>query len=96
MEVPPIDIQSYLCGRWQRGNGVTEELFNPSTEEIIATTCTDGLDFDAAFAYARTVGGPTLRKMSFAERGALLTQMAAVLHEQREYLLGIKIVTVRP
>ena len=71
---------------WCRYN---EELFNPSTEEIIATTCTDGLDFDAAFAHARTIGGPALRAMTFAERGALLTQMAAVLHERREYLLEV-------
>ena len=50
-------VQSYLCDQWQVGSGNVEELFNPSTEEMIATTCTTGLDFDAAFDYARTVGG---------------------------------------
>ena len=79
MSTSPISIQSYLCDQWQRGTGTTEELFNPSTEEIIATTCTDGLDFDAAFAHARTIGGPALRAMTLPSK-TLLTQMAAVLH----------------
>ena len=51
-----------------------EELFNPSTEEMIATTCTTGLNFDAAFDYARTVGGTALRSMTFAERGRVVDQ----------------------
>ena len=45
----PTQLQSYLCDQWQVGNGDVEELFNPSTEELIATTCTTGLNFDAAF-----------------------------------------------
>ena len=85
----PTQLQSYLCDQWQVGSGDVEDLFNPSTEELIATTCTTGLNFDAAFDYARTVGGPTLRSMTFAERGELLTKMAAVLHEKREYLLEV-------
>jgi 3,4-dehydroadipyl-CoA semialdehyde dehydrogenase len=85
----PIQLQSYLCDQWQVGSGNVEELFNPSTEEMIATTCTTGLNFDAAFDYARTVGGTALRTMTFAERGELLTKMAAVLHEKREYLLEV-------
>ena len=56
---------------------------------MISTTCTTGLNFDIAFEHARTVGGPALRAMTFAERGELLTKMAAVLHEKREYLLEV-------
>ncbi len=89
MQTTPIQLQSYLCDQWQTGNGEVEELYNPSTESLIATTCTTGLDFDAAFDHARTVGGPALRAMTFAERGTLLTKMAAVLHEKREYLLEV-------
>ena len=85
----PTQLQSYLCDQWQVGIGHAEELFNPSTEELIATTCTTGLDFESAFDHARTIGGPALRAMTFAERGALLTKMAAVLHEKREYLLEV-------
>lgn len=85
----PTQLQSYLCDQWQVGSGDIEELFNPSTEDLIATTCTTGLDFEVAFDHARTVGGAALRAMTFAERGALLTQMAAVLHGKREYLLEI-------
>lgn len=84
-----IHIQSFLCDTWQVGSGIAEELRNPSTEEIIATTCTTGLDFRGAFSYARSVGGANIRALTFAQRGELLTKMAAVLHEKREYLLDV-------
>jgi len=89
MQTSSTQLQSYLCDQWQVGTGTAEELFNPSTESVIATTCTTGLDFAAAFDHARLVGGPALRALTFVERGALLTQMAAVLHEHREYLLEV-------
>ncbi len=76
MDSTPVQLKSYLCDRWQVGQGEVENLYNPSTEELIATTCTDGLDFVEAFRYARDVGGPTLRSMSFAERGELLLKIS--------------------
>lgn len=84
-----VQLQSYLSGSWQSGTGNPVDLVNPSTEEVIAQTATEGLDLKAALAYARTVGGANLRAMSFSERGALLTKMANVLHEHRERLLDI-------
>ena len=73
----PIQLQSYLCDQWQVGRNA-EELFNPSTEEMIATTCTTGLNFDAAFDYARTVGGTALRNTTFAERGEPPTKRSSM------------------
>ena len=84
-----IQLKSYLCDEWQTGVGTVEELFNPSTEEKIAETCTTGLDFVKAFDYAREFGGAALRGMTFAERGALLTKISGVLHEHREYLIDL-------
>ncbi|HEY4219689.1 MAG TPA: 3,4-dehydroadipyl-CoA semialdehyde dehydrogenase, partial [Myxococcota bacterium] len=41
--------------------------------------------------YARDVGGPALRAMTFAQRGALLKRMSAALHENREALIDVSI-----
>jgi oxepin-CoA hydrolase/3-oxo-5,6-dehydrosuberyl-CoA semialdehyde dehydrogenase len=82
-----ITLKSYLCGAWCEGNGGDASLVNPSNEEVIARCSTKGLDLQAALAYARDVGGPALRAMTFAERGALLKRMSSALHESREALV---------
>ena len=71
-------IESFLCGEWKSGSGTGSELVNPTTEAVIATADTTGLDFAAALAFARDTGGPALRAMTFAERGELLQQPAVV------------------
>lgn len=82
-----ITLKSYLCGTFCEGNGGEATLVNPSTGEAVARCSTKGLDLQAALAYARDVGGPALRAMTFAERGALLKRMSSALHEAREQLV---------
>ena len=84
-----IQLRSYLSEQWQMGSGTPKVLFNPSTEEAIAESSTEGLDFLSALEYGRSVGGKALREMTFAQRGALLKQMSKVLHADRERLLDI-------
>lgn len=84
-----LRLQSYLQDQWMPGEGSTTVLVNPATEEPMAETTTAGLDFAAALHHARTVGGPTLRAMTFAERGALLKAMSRALHAEREALLAL-------
>ncbi len=82
-----ITLKSYLAGQFCEGTGGAATLVNPATEEVIAQCSTKGLDLQAALAYARDVGGPALRAMTFAQRGALLKRMSSVLHEAREALV---------
>ena len=82
-------LESYLNGRWQTGHGRTSTLHNPTTGEAVAEASTEGLDFSSALSYARTVGGPTLRAMTFAERGAMLMAMSKALHAHRDELLAM-------
>ncbi len=82
-----IRLKSYLCGQWQDGEGEGATLYNPTNEEAVATTSTKGLDFAAAAKHAREVGGPKLRAMTFAERGALVKAMSKALYEARDALL---------
>lgn len=84
-------LRSHLEGRWQSGSGRPNTLFNPTTEAPVAETSTEGLNFAAAVAYARDTGGPALRGMTFAERGALLGRMAKALHGAREELIALAI-----
>jgi phenylacetic acid degradation protein PaaN len=86
-----VQLDSHLKGSWVSGDGEPRALVNPTTEQEIASikSVTDSLG--PAMAFGREVGGANLRKLSFAERAALLKQMAGVLHEAREELIDIAV-----
>ena len=85
------NLSSYVCGAWVAGKGGAHVLLNPATEEPLAQASSDGIDLPAALAYAREKGGPALRALSFAERGALLKGMADALQKARDELLMLAI-----
>ena len=64
--------------------GDGEPQFNAITGELIATCSSEGLDYGAMMEYARSVGGPKLRKMTFRQRGVMLKKLALYLHEIRK------------
>ena len=86
-----IELESFLGGKWVHGAGKSATLVNPATEEALATTSTEGLDFKASLDYARTTGGPALRRMSFAARGEMLRAMSRAIHAHRDELIAVAI-----
>lgn len=77
-------LQNYACGQWVAGADKGQELFNAITGQTIATTSSKGLDFAKMCEYARSVGGPKLRKMTFQERGLMLKALALHLLTKKE------------
>ena len=65
---------------WVTGTGRTTELRHAVTGEPIGEASSGGLDFKAMVEYARAVGGPTLRRMTFHERARMLKAHGAVPH----------------
>jgi oxepin-CoA hydrolase/3-oxo-5,6-dehydrosuberyl-CoA semialdehyde dehydrogenase len=84
-------LRSHVCGEWHEATSGLATLVNPSTEEPIARAGSAGLDFGAALEYARNEGGPALRTMSLAERGAILKRMSAALYEHRDELIALSL-----
>ena len=82
-------LASYVEGAWFQGKGKASQLVNPATEEVLAETSTEGLDFAKALAFARDKGGPALRALSFAGRSELLRAMSRVIHKNRDALLDL-------
>lgn len=82
-------LSSYCLGAWHAGGPNTATLHDPTTDEAVAECSTEGIDFAAVVRHGREVGGPALRAMTFAERGALLKALSAAIHEHREELIGI-------
>lgn len=86
-----ITLKSYLRGEWVEGVSDLATLVDPATGEPVARAGTGGLDLAAALEHARSEGGPALRALTFAERGAILKAMSAAIHEAREELIEASI-----
>ncbi|MBL8998099.1 MAG: phenylacetic acid degradation bifunctional protein PaaZ [Gemmatimonadetes bacterium] len=86
-------LQSYAMGEWVTGTGKSTDLFHAVTGERIGEASSGGLDFKGMAAYARTVGGPKLRALTFHERALLLKQMAKYLLERKEEFYALSAAT---
>src|SRR5713226_8059632 len=83
------ELKSYLSAKWRGGSGKKTPLVNPSNEEPVAETSTEGLELAEAVDFSRRVGGRTLRSMTFAQRGEVLRKLAKVIGDAREELIGL-------
>ncbi|HVZ57010.1 MAG TPA: phenylacetic acid degradation bifunctional protein PaaZ [Chitinophagaceae bacterium] len=82
-------LTNYVTGHWVAGAGEGQLLYDAVTGEPVAAASTQGLDFGAALAYGRRVGGPALRRMTFHERGRMLKALALYLQERKEFFYRI-------
>ena len=88
-----MKLKSYAQGKWVEGQGSGREVFHAVTGAPVAEINSDGLDFQAMLNYARTVGGPTLRKMTFHERSLMLKAMATHLMKKKKMFYELSAAT---
>jgi oxepin-CoA hydrolase / 3-oxo-5,6-dehydrosuberyl-CoA semialdehyde dehydrogenase len=74
-------LNNYIGGQWVTGDGDGQLLYNAVTGHPVATATTTGIDFKQVLHYARTVGNPALRKMTFHQRGRMLKALALHLRQ---------------
>ncbi|MEI8136768.1 MAG: phenylacetic acid degradation bifunctional protein PaaZ [Bacteroidota bacterium] len=77
-------LKNYAYGQWIAGAENGQELFNAITGDAIANVSSKGLDFAKMCEYARNVGGPKLRKLTFQQRGLMLKALAMHLQSKKE------------
>ncbi|HEY1820216.1 MAG TPA: phenylacetic acid degradation bifunctional protein PaaZ [Trebonia sp.] len=78
-------VRSYVEGRWFGPDGGTP-VYDAVTGAPVAEVSSAGVDFAAALAYGRQVGGPALRELSFHERAELAKAAGQLLREHRDEL----------
>ena len=61
-------LENYITGKWVTGDSEGQVLKDAVNGEEIGIATTSGLDFASILHYARTVGNPALRKMTFHDR----------------------------
>jgi len=84
-----MKLENYIAGKWITGDGEGQTLHNAVTGEAIGAASTKGLDFRAMTEYARTVGNPNLRKLTFHERGRMLKALAMHLRNHLDKFYAI-------
>ncbi|HVX53530.1 phenylacetic acid degradation bifunctional protein PaaZ [Nocardioides sp.] len=82
-------LESYAGGRWFRAADEGQPLLDAATGEEVARISGRGLDLGAMVSYAREVGGPAIRALTFHERAALLKQLAAHLSADKDPLYAL-------
>src|SRR5580658_5916401 len=84
--MPAITLKNFAEGHWVTGSGELAPLCSAVTGDVVAQTSSRGLDFAAMAHFAREVGGPALRALTFHERAALLRSLADALTARKQEL----------
>lgn len=79
-----MKLKNYIKGGWIEGNGKEIPLYNAVNGELVAISDTDGIDFESALDYGRTVGYKNLSSMTFYDRGQMLKEVALYLLERKK------------
>lgn len=84
-----MKLASYAADRWFVADGDFTELRSAIDGRVVALASTKGLDVGAMVEYARSVGGPGLRRYTFRERAEMLKALAVYLNERKERLYAL-------
>src|SRR3954453_18024748 len=89
----PRRLQNYVAGEWVDGAGKFATLHHAVTGAPVAEASTEGIDFARMVEYARRIGGPALRKMTFHERALMLKAMAQYLTARKDGFYAVSAAT---
>ncbi|MDF3414913.1 phenylacetic acid degradation bifunctional protein PaaZ [Sulfitobacter sp. M57] len=81
-----LDVQSFAAGQWLPSGAGARNIASAITGNVIAQAGNDALDVQAMLGYARDVGGPALRKLTFHDRAKMLKAVALYLMERKQAL----------
>ena len=79
-----MEVKNYILGEWIAGKGIEIEHQNAITGEIISSSSSADLDYEAILNYGRKIGSSALRKMTFQQRGEMIKSLALHLHKKKE------------
>src|SRR5687768_6779595 len=82
----PMRLESFVRGSWMSPGQELAEVRSAVTSDVVAEVASGGLDMGEVLTYARQVGGPNLRRLTFHQRAELLKRLAIHLSERKEQL----------
>jgi oxepin-CoA hydrolase/3-oxo-5,6-dehydrosuberyl-CoA semialdehyde dehydrogenase len=85
-KVDSMKLESFVGGQWTAPGRDRIDIRGAVTGEVVADALSGGLDMRAVLAFARTAGGPALRRLTFHQRAELLKKLAQYLSERKDQL----------
>ncbi|MGI9369276.1 MAG: phenylacetic acid degradation bifunctional protein PaaZ [Ruegeria sp.] len=82
-------ISSFAVGEWIAPGSGARTIASAITGQPIATAGNSALDVQAMLNFARDVGGPALRKLTFHERAKMLKALAQALSGHKQVLYDL-------
>jgi 3,4-dehydroadipyl-CoA semialdehyde dehydrogenase len=79
-----MKLPNYVSGQWTEGVGPGEPLIDPVTGDELARVSSQGVNFEAALAFARSHGGPALRQLTYTQRAEILSKISDILAANRD------------
>ena len=88
-----IEVGSFAVGRWVAPGRDAQPVASAVTGDIVARAGGASLDYGAMLDYAKSVGGPSLRKMTFHDRARMLKALALHLTDRKQPLYDLSFFT---
>ncbi|WP_299030790.1 phenylacetic acid degradation bifunctional protein PaaZ [uncultured Sulfitobacter sp.] len=86
-------IPSFAAGQWVAPDSGARSIACAITGEVIAQAGNSSMDMGEMHAYARDVGGPALRALTFHDRARMLKALALHLTEHKQALYDLSFQT---
>ncbi|MEX0351194.1 MAG: phenylacetic acid degradation bifunctional protein PaaZ [Paracoccaceae bacterium] len=84
-----LQVSSFAAGEWVPPGPGARRITSAITGKPLANAGNDSLDVEAMLAYARDVGGPALRALSFHDRARMLKALAQALDDRKQALYDL-------
>ncbi|MDP5218568.1 phenylacetic acid degradation bifunctional protein PaaZ [Ruegeria sp. 2205SS24-7] len=84
-----LQISSYAAGSWVAPGSGARAIASAITGQPLAEAGNDALDVQAMLAYARDIGGPALRALTFHDRARMLKALAQALSDHKQALYDL-------
>src|SRR5690606_31303330 len=81
-----LKLLNFAHNQWVAGDGSLAEIRSAVSGDVVAETGSGGLDFAEMLSFARRVGGPALRRLTFHERALMLKALGNAIMARKEEL----------
>jgi oxepin-CoA hydrolase / 3-oxo-5,6-dehydrosuberyl-CoA semialdehyde dehydrogenase len=88
-----LEVQSFAAGHWCAPDAHARLIENAVTGAPMARAGNDALDVGGMLEYARNVGGPALRALTFHDRARMIKALALHLGQHKQTLYDLSYAT---
>ena len=88
-----MQLGSFAAGKWIGPASGARTIHSAVSGEVIAQAGNDALDFQEMLDFAKNVGGPALRAMTFHDRARKLKALAQYINDHKQPLYNLSFMT---